>query len=87
MEIWFFLFGKIIANRFNMKNTIISFSLIFFSAFTYSQVEPTIIEGEAQGTTYHITYYDKQNRNLQPEINVILADFESSVSTYISNSI
>ena len=70
-----------------MKNTIISFSLIFFSAFTYSQVEPTIIEGEAQGTTYHITYYDKQNRNLQPEINVILADFESSVSTYISNSI
>jgi thiamine biosynthesis lipoprotein len=70
-----------------MRNTILLFPFSFFSVFSYSQVEPTIIEGEAQGTTYHITYYDEQNRNLQPEINMILADFDLSVSTYIPNSI
>ena len=70
-----------------MKNTILLFTFSLFSVFTYSQVEPTIIEGETQGTTYHITYYDEQNRNLQPEINMILADFDLSVSTYIPNSI
>lgn len=69
-----------------MENKIL-FLMLLFSALTYSQIEPTIIEGEAQGTTYHITYYDEQNRNLQPEINTILADFDHSVSTYISSSI
>lgn len=70
-----------------MKNKIIYFTLLFFTALAYSQVEPTIIEGEIQGTTYHITYYDQQNRNLQPEINMILADFDNSVSTYVPTSI
>lgn len=53
----------------------------------WSQIEPTIIEGFAQGTTYTITYLDAQNRNLQPEINRILADFDQSVSTYQTESI
>lgn len=70
-----------------MKIYIVYFILLFSLNLTYSQVEPTIIEGEAQGTTYHITYYDEQNRNLQPEINMILADFDNSVSTYAPNSI
>jgi len=70
-----------------MRNTILLFTFSLCSTFAYSQIEPTIIEGEAQGTTYHITYYDEQNRNLQPEINMILADFDLSVSTYIPNSI
>jgi thiamine biosynthesis lipoprotein len=70
-----------------MKNNIITFFLILISNVTYSQIEPTIIQGEAQGTTYHITYYDEQNRNLQPEINMILAEFENSVSTYDPGSI
>ncbi|HWS59318.1 MAG TPA: FAD:protein FMN transferase [Flavobacterium sp.] len=45
------------------------------------------IEGNAQGTNYHITYYDAQNRNFQPEIVQLLKDFDLSVSTYIPNSI
>jgi thiamine biosynthesis lipoprotein len=53
----------------------------------YSQEEPVKFEGKAQGTTYHITYFDKQNRNFQPEIEKILEDFDKSVSTYIPNSI
>jgi len=53
----------------------------------YSQKEPISIAGEAQGTTYHITYFDIKNRNLQPQIEKILRDFDLSVSTYIPNSI
>ncbi|MEY3501600.1 MAG: hypothetical protein RL308_3273 [Bacteroidota bacterium] len=53
----------------------------------YSQKNPILIAGEAQGTTYHITYFDIKNRNLQPQIEKILRDFDLSVSTYIPNSI
>lgn len=70
-----------------MKKIVLSFCFLFISAITYSQIEPTIIEGEAQGTTYQITYCDELNRNLQPEISVILVDFDMSVSTYVPNSI
>src|ERR1019366_5231485 len=53
----------------------------------YSQQEPVKFGGNAQGTTYHITYFDKQNRNFQPEIEIILKDFDKSVSTYLPTSI
>ena len=53
----------------------------------YSQSEPIKIEGFAQGTTYHIIYFDSLNRDLQPEIEKILENFDKSVSTYIPNSI
>ncbi len=62
-------------------------TFLFFTSSTYSQQEPIRIEGNAQGTTYHITYYDVQNRNFQPEIVQLLKDFDLSVSTYIPNSI
>ncbi len=57
------------------------------SASIYGQSSPMKIEGNAQGTTYHITYFDKQNRNFELEIEQILKDFDLSVSTYIPNSI
>ncbi|WP_339838290.1 FAD:protein FMN transferase [uncultured Flavobacterium sp.] len=59
----------------------------FFSSIAFSQQESIKIEGEAQGTTYHISYFDSQNRNFQPEIEKILADFDKSVSTYLPTSI
>ena len=59
----------------------------FYFSFNHAQSTPIKIEGKAQGTTYHITYFDVENRNFQPEIIKILADFDLSVSTYIPNSI
>lgn len=53
----------------------------------YSQKSLIKIEGKAQGTTYHITYFDKKNRNYAQEIDSILIEFDKSVSTYKSNSI
>lgn len=69
------------------KNSCFLLLCLFFSASIFSQIEPIKFEGKAQGTTYHITYYDEQNRNLQPKIEKILTDFDKSVSTYIPNSI
>ncbi len=69
-----------------MKNKYL-FILLFFSIISKAQVEPIKIQGIAQGTTYHITYFDKRDRNLQPEIEKLLEDFDKSVSTYIPNSI
>lgn len=61
---------------------------LFFSVLNvFSQQEVIKIEGNAQGTTYHITYFDTQNRDFKPEIEKILKDFDLSVSTYIPNSI
>lgn len=63
------------------------FIISFYSQLNYSQQQPVKIEGEAQGTTYHITYFDRQNRNFKPEIEKILVNFDKSVSTYLPTSI
>jgi len=70
-----------------MKNRWFLMSLMLWCSITFAQTEPTIIEGFAQGTTYHITYIDPENRNLQPDIERLLLDFDLSVSTYNPNSI
>lgn len=71
-----------------MKKIVFIFGFfLLFTTTIYCQSEPIKIEGEAQGTTYHITYFDQQNRNFKPEIVQLLKDFDLSVSTYIPNSI
>lgn len=44
------------------------------------------ISGEAQGTTYNITYSDVDNRNFKAEVDSILHQFDLSLSTYVKNS-
>jgi len=61
--------------------------VLFFTTAIYCQSGSVKIEGKAQGTTYHITYFDAQNRDFQSEIVQLLQDFDLSVSTYIPNSI
>lgn len=63
---------------------------LFFLFFTISgiaQKDLMLVEGFAQGTTYHITYLDKNERFFKTEIDSILHDFDLSVSTYNPNSI
>ncbi len=67
--------------------TLLLASSIFISSIFYSQETFKTLEGEAQGTFYHISYYDHQNRDLQFQIDSILRDFDLSVSTYQPNSI
>jgi thiamine biosynthesis lipoprotein len=61
--------------------------LFFFPLYNFSQQNSITINGEAQGSTYHIVYFDEQNRDFKPEIEQILKDFDLSLSTYIPISI
>ncbi len=71
-----------------MKIRCCSFILLFFyTCSVYSQQEPVKFGGNAQGSTYHITYFDEKNRDFQSDIEQILTAFDLSVSTYIPNSI
>jgi thiamine biosynthesis lipoprotein len=45
------------------------------------------VKGEAQGTTYSITYKDSLGRNFQTQIDSILTAIDNSVSTYVPESI
>jgi FAD:protein FMN transferase len=45
------------------------------------------IQGEAQGTTYSITYQDSLSRNFKPSIDSMLMAIDKSVSTYVSSSL
>jgi FAD:protein FMN transferase len=45
------------------------------------------IEGFIQGTTYHITYEYKKGKDLQPDIEKLLHDFDMSLSSYEPKSI
>ena len=71
-----------------MKNLVfIAVSLFSFSANSFSQQEPVRISGNAQGTTYHVTYYDEKNRDFFNEIETLLKNFDKSVSLWDSTSI
>ena len=45
-----------------------------------------LIEGEAQGSTYHIKYIAERDENLKPAIDSILEVIDRSMSTYRSDS-
>lgn len=58
--------------------------------FTNAQaqsLQPFYLQGEAQGTTYQITYFDSLERNYTSEILGLLVDFDASVSLWDKNSI
>ena len=44
------------------------------------------LDGEAQGTTYHIKYRDERQRNVQPAIDSVLAEIDKCLSLYRSDS-
>ena len=48
--------------------------------------QPIKLEGKTMGTSYHITYFDKQNRNLQNAVDSLLVLVNKSINTYDSTS-
>lgn len=62
--------------------------LLFISqVFSFFGQKQVVLEGYAQGTTYHIQYIDVKGKNYQKKINQLLINFDESVSTYQVNSI
>jgi thiamine biosynthesis lipoprotein len=66
-------------------------SLLLLSLFTFSgcRENETIhkIAGEAQGTTWHITYVSHDLRDHKPAIDSVLIDLDLSLSTWVKPSI
>lgn len=60
-------------------------SLIIFTACNDNKTIK--MEGNAQGTTYHITYISADNKNYKRDIDSILEAIDLSMSTWIPNSI
>ncbi len=51
------------------------------------RAEPMRMAGEAQGTYYSIAYYDKERRDLQPQVDSLLEAFDRSVSLWVDSSL
>jgi len=45
------------------------------------------LEGEAQGTTYHVKYLDAQKRDFKVQMDSILKKIDESMSTYLPTSL
>lgn len=50
-------------------------------------LEPKQLVGEAQGTYYNIIYYDSLQRNLQPQIDSLLHQFDLTASLWVDSSL
>lgn len=71
-----------------MKSTVHFFSLLLLFASCISPTEQEYaLYGEAQGTTYTIKYWGDSLDNYQFEIDSLLKELDSSLSTYLPSSI
>jgi FAD:protein FMN transferase len=73
-----------------MKNFIAFFLLsatLFAGCNRQQSPKKFSIAGEAQGTYYAISYYDAQERNLQPKVDSLLKAFDLSVSLWVDQSV
>ena len=63
--------------------------LIFMVLSCVSPQDPILVKfnGQTQGTYYAVTYYDKDGRKLQTEIDSLLREFDQTASMWVENSI
>lgn len=71
----------------NILYTVILFASMF-AVYQYrkNQATPIFIEGATMATTYHVTYFDEQNRNFKSAIDSLLVRVNQSINTYDSAS-
>jgi FAD:protein FMN transferase len=72
----------------NILYTIILLT-VMFAVWKYRQGKQEIyiaFDGRTMGTTYHILYFDKEGRNLKPQVDSLLIVFNQSLSTYITDA-
>jgi thiamine biosynthesis lipoprotein len=77
-----------VKNNFMKKILFPLFStLIMLTSCSSDKKEIVKLEGNSQGTTYHITYLSDNGIIYKKEIDSLLADIDASMSTWIPNSI
>lgn len=67
-----------------MKKLLLFLFIVFFISSCNQKPKSTYIKfgGFTQGTTYNITYESNDNINYQDQVEYLLAEFDSSLSTY-----
>ncbi|WPR70857.1 FAD:protein FMN transferase [Flavobacterium sp. NG2] len=72
-----------------MKRKIVSLFIVFIllTGCTSNQNKIIKFEGNAQGTTYHITYLSNEGILYKTAIDSLLTDIDASMSTWVPNSI
>ena len=70
-----------------MKKNLILLITFFLLLTACTNKEVIKIEGNAQGTTYHISYIAPDNKNYKRDIDSILKIIDLSMSTWVPNSI
>ena len=70
-----------------MKKIAIVLSITALLAACTKQPQKIIIEGQAQGSFYAITYFDEQNRNFRQEIDSIFHAVDLSINLWVDSSI
>ncbi len=72
-----------------MIRALVSFivPVVVFVACKADQEKLVKLEGNAQGTTYHISYISPGNINHKPAIDSLLKVIDSSMSTWVPGSI
>jgi thiamine biosynthesis lipoprotein len=73
----------------SMRRVQLCISIILIILISACQTPSRKIQfiGETQGTYYAVTYFDKQSRDFQPQIDSILREFDLSVSMWLPQSI
>lgn len=61
--------------------------IVSFILLNCKNDKPVQLIGEAQGTTYSLTYYSDENISYKNEVDSILKSIDQSLSTYVPNSI
>ena len=64
----------------------LAYGLILFASCN-SQPKKIVLQGEAQGSYYAITYFDEQGRNFQREIDSIFHAVDMSVNLWVNHSV
>jgi thiamine biosynthesis lipoprotein len=69
-----------------LKLCFVGFVLLFLASCG-SQPKKIVLQGEAQGSYYAITYYDEQGRNFQSDIDSIFHAVDVSVNLWVDTSV
>ena len=70
-----------------MKKTAILFGLLALLAACKPEPQKLILQGQAQGSYYAITYYDSLGRNFQRDIDSIFHALDVSVNLWVDTSV
>ena len=68
------------------KYILIAIVLFLSSCFGKKEIESIKLSGKSIGTFYHITYYDKYQRNFQDEVQEVLNQMMNSCNVFDANS-